>query len=329
MDGSPIRTRRFIRLVAVFLAVIFCVFSVSCGRIDHGHLTGFSGPDGRAYELYVPSSYDGATDVPLVVMLHGGTQTAADVARLTRMDDYAELHGFIVLYPEQSADDNPERYWNWFLSSNQYRGSGEPESLADIVRAVLSDYAVDPEAVVAAGFSAGACAAVALGVLYPDLVRGVAAAAGLGFGVAGDALGAYAAMAGTLPAAAETAALAFDRMPDGERRPLRILLVHGTDDARVDLVNADHLATQMALLDGLLVSGFPDEPTAVADYAPEGRHAFTVSDYAAADGFVQIRKYVVAGMAHRWPGGPAEEPYGDPLAPDFSALVWDFFFAAG
>ncbi len=80
------------------------------------------------YFVYTPETYRVGAPVPLFVMLHGCTQTALDFATGTSMNRLAEKQGFIVVYPQQTIKYNQGLCWNWFLPSNQQRGSGEPAS---------------------------------------------------------------------------------------------------------------------------------------------------------------------------------------------------------
>ena len=300
-----------------------------------GHAGTFSQESfsGRTYWLYVPDGYQAATPVPLVMMLHGCTQNGSGFATSTGMNTVADAETFLVAYPQQPSSANSSQCWNWFETSHQSRGSGEPALLAGIVGDVDGSYSVDEDRVFVAGFSAGAAMAVILGATYPDVFSGIAVHSGLEYKAATSLLSGFTAMSSGGPSPDAQGQAAYNAM--GSRaRLLPVMVIHGTSDFTVATVNGDQVLSQWAQTNDLASDGVDqddvddDEELMEGGQVPGGR-TFVRYVYEDGSGHPLMEKIVVDGMGHNWSGGALGGTFTDPDGPDASQLLVDFFLGSG
>lgn len=281
-----------------------------------------TGPAGtRSYKLYSPAQ-SGNEPLPLVVMLHGCTQTPDDFAAGTRMNEMAERYGFFVAYPEQAANANGSKCWNWYRAQDQSRDAGEPSLIAGITRDIVRSCLVDTKRVFVTGLSAGGAMAVILGRTYPDLYAAVGVHSGLPYGAAHDVKSAFTAMKtdpGTaLFAPAPTSTILVPT-----------IVFHGDHDATVNVGNGAHVVAQT------LAQARKGQATEVTLQATEyagsatGGRRYTRTVYRDRTGRPLVEGWLVHGAGHAWAGGSDFGSYTDPTGPDASEAMIHFFLSQG
>ena len=245
-------------------------------------------PGGLKMLAYVPAKL--APRVPLVVILHGCTQTAPAYDHAAGWTTLAEQHGFAVLYPEQVRANNVNGCFNWFELGDMTRGGGEPASIVAAVATMIQRYDLDPARVFVTGLSAGGAMAATLLATYPDVFAAGAVIAGLPHGGATGVNAALGAMQSP-PVKAARALGDKVRAASSFSGPWpRVMVWHGDADRTVAPANGDAVAAQWCNVHGL--AGAPR-------VSANGRES--IERWADASGVVQVELHRIAGMGHGTP----------------------------
>jgi poly(hydroxyalkanoate) depolymerase family esterase len=275
------------------------------------------------YRGYVPSTYRSGTAVPLVVALHGCTESADEFRQLTRWDALAEAKGFIVVFPQQSSNANSLKCWNFFQQADMGRDGGEPAVIAGITHWVQQHYTVNARRTYVTGLSAGGAMSSVMAATYPDLY----AAAGIG---SGCEYAATAACAGYKSADPTTAGQQAYKAMGQQARAMPVITFEGDQDTTVPPVNAQQIVQQWQVTDDLADDGnhngsIPVQATKVTQGSVPGGHSYTVTEYSDGHGKELLQTWLIHGMGHAWSGGCSCARYADPAGPDETGAMYAFF----
>ncbi len=141
-------------------------------------ITGFgSSPGNLRMFRYAPA--DMAANVPVVVALHGCTQSATAYDDEPGWTALAERWKFLLVLPQQQSANNFNGCFNWFSTGDITRGQREALSVKQMVDRTTSDYPVDAGRIFVTGLSAGGAFAAVMLATYPEVFAGGAILSGL------------------------------------------------------------------------------------------------------------------------------------------------------
>jgi len=280
--------------------------------------------------VYIPAGYKSGTPLPIVVNIHGCTQSAELQQAGTLFDRIAQRERFIVVYPDfVDQDSHPLQCWRFYLPTEWARGQGDAAGVVELTRMVMERWSVDPERVYVMGGSSGAFLTSILGATFPDLYTAMVNLAG----------GPYAstfldAANPTIPALenpALQAQLAFLAM-GSHARVVPMLEIHGDADTTIYPENGDNAVQQWLMTNNLVASGsrsgpFPLTPSETRAYTEDEDFPYEIDDYRDEQNCLVVRHIRIHGLQHLYPGGsddPGLPPFVEPRAVSASEAAWDF-----
>jgi poly(hydroxyalkanoate) depolymerase family esterase len=267
-----------------------------------------SNPGGLEMFVHVPAAMPASA--PLVVILHGCTQTAQDMVK-AGWNEIADSEKVYLVYPQQTTANNPSRCFNWFGDpADIERGKGENESVRQMVETMKQTHSIDEDRVFVTGFSAGGAFAAVMMATWPDVFSAGAVMSGLPYRCASTLATAMSCMSMKFhPERKKTPGAWGDLVraahPSWTGPWPRLAVFHGTRDFTVHPDNLAELVEQWTDVHGL--------DTAADEMAAVGVH--TVARHQK-DGVTLVESWSITGMGHavavgaRDPEHPCTPPLG-------------------
>jgi poly(hydroxyalkanoate) depolymerase family esterase len=284
------------------------------GRSQHRQLS---------YRLFLPARDEATEHLPLLIMLHGCTQSALQFAEGTRMNQLAAAAGFAVLYPEQRKHANTLRCWNWF-DPEVIAGESETALIIRVLDEILAKHPLDSTRVHLCGFSAGAAMAAVLAARFGARFASCILYAGLMYGAADNAIQALRVMRQGASADPVDAARQLVKTLGAAAVPVPTMVICGTADEVVNPINSQQIITELCALCEAQGLSLTVQPASASD---AGGRALSTCDYRHGQN-LYIRSVVIEGIGHAWSGGDPRHTYFEASGPDASRLIVEFIEAA-
>ncbi len=246
-------------------------------------------PGSLSADIFVP--YNLPKNSPLVVVLHGSTQSADSYDLGSGWSALAEECGIALLFPGQRLTNNMLGSFNWFNTDDNHRGGGEPLSIRQMIEQVVDDHALDASRVFITGMSSGGAMTSVMLASYPEVFAGGAIIAGLPYRSANNMMEAILRMKGFgTPSDSKLDALVRGASEFAGSWPT-ISVWHGESDKTVDSSNAGSIVEQWQKIHE--VDGPPTRVETV--------DGFPRKVWCDGNGRVVIEEYIIGQMGHGTP----------------------------
>ena len=155
--------------------LLFTSFLVACLMLNaKGFISKTIQYDGlkREYSIYVPASYDGNTNFPLIFNLHGGGGNIASHIGIADMRPIADTANFIVVYPQARPDPSDGNSFNWIT---KVPGTfDDVPFFSSLIDTIASNYQIDQNRIYACGYSLGGDMSFELGCKLNSRIAAIA-----------------------------------------------------------------------------------------------------------------------------------------------------------
>ncbi len=137
----------------------------------------------RPFKVFVPTSYDEATAVPLVVLLHGYSASGDGQEAYFQLQPLAEERGFLYVHPDGLKDPTGNQFWNATDACCQFASARVDDSayLMSVIDHVEATYNVDPRRIFVLGHSNGGFMSYRMACDHADKIAAIASLAGATF----------------------------------------------------------------------------------------------------------------------------------------------------
>ena len=269
----------------------------------------------RNYLVHIPSNYNPQKSLPLVVVIHGSSDTAKGIEKISGFSDLADREEFIALYPNGRSILGSQLHWN----AGHCCGKAADENWDDVgfIARVIEDAGarlnIDAERIYMVGYSDGGMLAYRFAAERGELLAAVAPlAASMGGKPSGNS--------------------PEWRIPEPQN-PLSLITIHGLADDIIPYRGgiSRHMGKSHALwsveesIDYWIIHNSCN-PKAANTYF--NNKSVLLEFWGVCENQTEVALYKLKDWGHLWPGRyfTANLPEDNPLR-DFDAaeIIWDFF----